>query len=177
MNQAMNRIKNSLFVIASLLTFNAGSAVIAADTTSFVTGRDAIDVWRTEIAAAKENLLVVTLKLSTYEALKPLIEAHKRGVKVRLLLDGKEAAAPKSLSGKARDAGIEVLAWPTDSLGELHAKFTIIDKSEIVTGSFNLSAAAAKSNTECVAILVEPTAIASAQAAFLALASQAKPLP
>ncbi len=163
-----------LIAAEALLSFRSVS--MAADNTSFITGRDAVEVWRGEIAGAKDSLLIVTLKLTTHKALKPLLEAHQGGVKVRLLLDGKEAAAPKSLARKARKAGIEVLVWPTDSLGELHAKFTVIDARELVAGSFNLSAAAAKSNTECVVIVTEPSAVESAVKSFYSLTAQAKPL-
>jgi len=91
---------------------------------------------------------IAVYKLSSSSALNALIEAEKRGVEVKMIVDGEAAKKKKSLVFKAILAGIDVTVWPTDKRGELHTKYYVFDEKTAIIGSFNLSGSAEKSNTE-----------------------------
>jgi len=145
---------------------------ISKEKTTFLAGRDIIAVWESQIDSARDSLLVVTFKLSSQKALDALIAAKHRGLKIRLILDGNEAASKNSLAKRAEEEGIQILLWPSARLGELHAKFTIIDGTGLITGSFNLSRAADESNTESAIFTSDPDAVEAAAKEFQRLAAQ-----
>ena len=110
--------------------------------------KNPIEVWSKCVAQTEESIWIATYKLKSQKALDALTAAHKRGVEIRLILDGKEARQVESLAGEAVQAGLEVSYWPSDFLGELHAKFYIFDSKRVLFGSFNLTKSAEKSNLE-----------------------------
>jgi len=87
------------------------------------------------IGAARVSVDVAVLQLNLWSVRDALLEAHKRGVRVRLVtdsdyLDGKEI-------GQLIQAGIPVLGDRREGL--MHNKFAVIDRQEVWTGSMNYS--------------------------------------
>lgn len=118
------------------------------DNSVFHTGENALDYWLNQASGCRESLFIAVYKLSSSAALKALIEAEKRGVEVKMIVDGEAAEKKSSLVSKAQAAGLEIIIWPTATLGKLHAKYYIFDGKSAIIGSFNLSDSAEKSNTE-----------------------------
>ena len=143
-----------LFILTVIMIFNSkpGHAVteteMVMDPTGLRLGKNPIEVWSKSVAEAAESIWIATYKLKSQKALDALIKAQRRGVEVRLILDGKEAKHVESLAGEAIRAGLEVSYWPSDYLGELHAKFYLFDQRQVIFGSFNLTKSAEKSNVE-----------------------------
>ena len=81
-----------------------------------------------------------------------ITDAHPDGgVKVRVLLDKSNIGAKHSKMRDLREAGIEV---DIDGiLGIAHNKTIIIDRREVITGSFNFTTSADIRNTENVIIV------------------------
>ncbi len=106
---------------------------------------------------AKERIEIMCFVFSSKEISDAVIKAHKRGVKVRVLLDNAfsldsvtkrwESVPYKEL----RAAGVEVKF--DDERSKLHHKVIIVDGRSVMTGSFNLSTSAAQDNDENVVIL------------------------
>lgn len=171
----VERWKSGIVVSSALLgTIIGVSLAKTAVHSSFSVGRgSSLELWTKAVIEARDSVLVTTYKFSAPEALQALTQVHHRGVIVRLLLDGKEASAKSSLAAKASQAGLDVTLWPTDRLGELHAKFTVIDGRTLIAGSFNLSRAATEDNTESSLVTRDAKTVRDATVAFLRLVGQA----
>lgn len=92
-----------------------------------------------------------SIEFQLYNATSPaigdaLIRAHKRGVKVTVLLDGRANSPPKrgkksfSLAGRLRQAGVPVYLDRAHPIA--HNKVRIIDGKLLLSGSFNDSKSA-----------------------------------
>jgi phosphatidylserine/phosphatidylglycerophosphate/cardiolipin synthase-like enzyme len=75
-----------------------------------------------------------------------LQNAKQRGIKIRLVVDRREAAGPSSIAKDLASQGIPLRIGHVS--GIMHDKFTIIDGQAIETGSFNYTDAAAHRNAE-----------------------------
>src|SRR5262249_22618310 len=82
----------------------------------------------------------------------PILETHRRGVKVRVISDAEKAHDLGSDLQKFADAGIAVklahVAAPTDPglTGHMHHKFALFDGGRLLAGSYNWTRGAANVN-------------------------------
>lgn len=88
----------------------------------------AIDGAQTSVDMAMYNLSLPSIGDA-------LLEAHRRGVSVRLVVD--DATYEDEIPSRLREAGIPVVSDQREEL--MHNKFTILDGKEVWTGSLNLS--------------------------------------
>lgn len=98
------------------------------------------------------NSAVTTLDICvfsiTYNVLgDAIIEAHKRGVKVRVISDDEQAKNPGADIERLQQAGVP-LKVDLDPKAHMHNKFVLIDKQILLTGSFNWTKQAALKNNE-----------------------------
>ena len=83
-----------------------------------------------------------------------LIAASDRGVKVRGILDRRQANQKWAATHPLSKAGVELMvAGNTDGLGKLHHKLMTIDDSIAIFGSFNYTGPANLSNDENILIV------------------------
>lgn len=102
------------------------------------------------VAQAKSDIRIAAYSFSSKAVAKALIDAKKRGVEVRIILDRAHAGDRYSSATFLRNQGFEVR---TVSLGKealMHHKFMVIDDRYVQTGSFNYTRAAAQRNAENV---------------------------
>ena len=78
-------------------------------------------------------------------------EAHKRGIKVRLITDAQCSHMKGSDVYKLADLGIPVKK--NSGNYQMHHKFVIIDRILVITGSFNWTAKAVNQNQENILLL------------------------
>lgn len=88
-----------------------------------------------------------------------VIGAHGRGVAVRVILDQAQPTAQGGEYPKLIAAGIEVVVEKVTGL--MHHKSLVVDGTITVTGSYNWSDAADRSNFENVVVIVCPEVAAS----------------
>lgn len=88
------------------------------------------------IAGARKSVDVAIYNLTLPSVGDALIQAHRRGVQVRIAMESE--AMDKSLPRKIAAAGIPIVGDQREGL--MHDKFTIIDGSEVWTGSMNYTA-------------------------------------
>jgi len=103
-----------------------------------------------------------TLDIAIYDLnLAPLaghfLDAAKKGLKVRILVDRKQAATEKSLVPKLVESGADVRLGK--QRGIMHNKFVIVDGRMIETGSFNYTNGAAFANNENQIYLADPAIV------------------
>lgn len=103
------------------------------------------------IASAKTTLDVAAYEFSSANVARALLSAHKRGVRVRLLVDGGNFTKGRSQASVLAGAGLPVRA--TAKYPAMHDKFIIADVQTVQTGSFNYSFSAERRNAENVVIL------------------------
>lgn len=75
-----------------------------------------------------------------------ILDAHKRGAKIRVITDRTQSKGKGSLVGKLREAGIPVVTNIKHRIE--HNKFAVFDGKHIVTGSYNWTTNASKYNSE-----------------------------
>jgi phosphatidylserine/phosphatidylglycerophosphate/cardiolipin synthase-like enzyme len=87
------------------------------------------------IGQATQSVDMAAYSLSLESIKNALLDAHRRGVRVRLVMesDNLDNKVPLSL----RDAGIDILGDRREGL--MHNKFVIIDGKEVWTGSMNFT--------------------------------------
>jgi len=111
-----------------------------------------------QITKAKESIFVQAYGLTSDMIIHQLKNAHERGVKVRILLDGGNLSDNKDIFENFKMLGIDV--YYDKMPGIAHNKVMIIDRKKVITGSFNFTNAADNRNAENV-LLIEDSEIAA----------------
>jgi len=168
------------FVLLAIFSLVASFAIASTADVTVVNGRDYYPAVKEALHGAEESIYMVMYQVSlhpynktskVYELVNELIEAHRRGVDVKVILDqninfhsnknidkwiaeGKNAWCFKAL----KEAGIDVKY--DDLTTYLHAKAIVIDKKTVIMGSSNWSQSAFNKNTE-TNILIQSKDLAS----------------
>jgi phosphatidylserine/phosphatidylglycerophosphate/cardiolipin synthase-like enzyme len=104
------------------------------------------------IQQAKNNIQVQAFSFTSAPIAKALIEAHRHGIKVQVILDKSQFQNEHYSSSKFLSrAGIPIYIDYQPSLA--HNKVMILDGTTVVTGSFNFTKAAEKYNAENLLII------------------------
>jgi len=98
------------------------------------------------INKAQHTILVQAYYFTSLTMANALIEAHQRGIAVKLLIDRSQLTAQGSKLRLVAKKGIPV--WIDFVPGIAHNKVLIIDEEYVLTGSFNWTDAAQKRNAE-----------------------------
>ena len=125
---------------------------------AFSPNQGALDLVIKNIASARSTLDVMAYSFTSAEVTRALLQAVKRGVNVRLIIDQEQNFKPgngyaKTMSAMSAlgtaGAQIRVISrYPS-----FHHKVAISDGKHVQTGSFNYSHAAATRNAENVIVL------------------------
>ena len=115
-----------------------------------------------ELNKAKTEVLVQAYSFTSKDIAKALTDAHKRGVKVQVILDKSNLTEKYSAADFVTHAGIPVLIDSEHAIA--HNKVMVIDHATVITGSFNFTHAAETANAENLLILHDK-ALASKYAA------------
>ena len=103
-----------------------------------------------EIERAQHEIMVQAYSFTSHPIARALIDAHRRGVKVTIVLDRSELKE-HSLADEVAGAGIRTFVDSQHKIA--HNKIMLIDGRTIITGSFNFTTAAEHSNAENLLIL------------------------
>lgn len=110
-----------------------------------------------EISKARNSIYVQAYGITSKPIIRELIRAKSRGIRVAVLLDSSNLHETSSKMQELIDAGIEVKIDKVSGIA--HNKVMVIDKSKVITGSFNFTTAADNINVENV-VLIEDNGIA-----------------
>jgi len=83
-----------------------------------------------------------------------LVKAHRRGVKVQVILDKSQRTEKYSSATFLKNAGIPT--YIDDKHAIAHNKVMVIDGARVITGSFNFTKAPEESNAENPLIIADP---------------------
>jgi mitochondrial cardiolipin hydrolase len=105
---------------------------------------------RSLIAESAASIDVCVFTFTDDTLARAILDAHGRGLKVRLITDDEKSLDPGSDVFRLRDAGIAVRF--DVSLDHMHHKFAVFDRRLLVTGSYNWTRSAAENNHENILI-------------------------
>jgi phosphatidylserine/phosphatidylglycerophosphate/cardiolipin synthase-like enzyme len=103
---------------------------------------------------AKKTVLVQAYSFTSAPIAKALIEAHRRGVDVRVILDKTNRTRNYSVADLLLHEGVPT--WIDIVHTIAHSKVIIIDGGTVITGSFNFTKAAEDHNTENLLVIHDP---------------------
>lgn len=103
------------------------------------------------IGEAKKSIRVAAYNFSSKDIAQALLEAHKRGIDVKVVLDKSNDTAKYSSATFLANVGIPTRINYRYAI--MHNKFMVVDGITVETGSFNYTKAAEEKNAENVLIL------------------------
>ena len=112
--------------------------------------------------SAKSNVLVQAYSFTSAPIAKALVDAHKRGVKVEVILDKSQRSEKYSSADFLKSAGIPTFIDARHAIA--HNKVMVIDGRTVLTGSFNFTKAAEENNAENL-LVIQDAALAAKYAA------------
>lgn len=115
---------------------------------------------KNEIDKANKSIQIQAYSFTSPEIIKSLIDAKKRGVDVRIILDKSNIVDDKNSSRNQKEKDILTsivdndIPLKIDSAFRIaHSKIMIIDNIDVITGSFNFTYSAEHNNAENCLIL------------------------
>ena len=103
------------------------------------------------IGEAKKTIQVQAYSFTNADIAKALLDAHKRGVNVRVVLDKSQETEKYTSATFLANAGVPVRI--DDDFAIAHNKIMILDGETVITGSFNFTKAAEERNAENVLVI------------------------
>jgi phosphatidylserine/phosphatidylglycerophosphate/cardiolipin synthase-like enzyme len=104
-----------------------------------------------ELGNAKQEILVQAYSFTSSSIAKALVDVHKRGVKVTVVLDRSQRSTKYSSADFVNNAGIPTYIDAKHAIA--HNKIMIIDQETIITGSFNFTKQAEEKNAENLLVI------------------------
>jgi len=132
-----------IIIISVMLSYSAIAGPIPSSGTMeafFSPKGGATEAVVSEIGKAKNEILIQAYSFTSKPIAKALLEAKRRGVRIEAVLDKSNATAKYSAATFLYNAGIPVLIDSEYAIA--HNKVIIVDRSALITGSFNFTSAA-----------------------------------
>jgi phosphatidylserine/phosphatidylglycerophosphate/cardiolipin synthase-like enzyme len=107
-----------------------------------------------ELNAAKTSVLVQAYSFTSASIAKALLESHKRGVKLQVIVDKSQRTEKYSEADFLVNVGIPVQIDAKHAIA--HNKIMVIDGQVVVTGSFNFTKNAEENNAENLLVIRSP---------------------
>ncbi len=123
------------------------------------------------IGKARTSLCVCVFNLTADRLANAIYDAHARGVKVRVISDDECMTNKGNDIQWLADQGIPCRVDPNPEF-HMHNKFAIVDSTFLITGSFNWTVQAGKSNQENILIVDHPYYIEKYETEFESLWKQ-----
>lgn len=112
------------------------------------------------IGEARHSVRVAAYSFTSRQIAQALIDAHGRGVDVRVVLNKSQRSSRSSMAAKVAESGLPVRF--NSHYAIMHDKFIIVDDVTLETGSFNFTQAAENRNAENVLVVHDdPQAVAA----------------
>ena len=108
-----------------------------------------------ELNKAKSSILVQAYSFTSAPIAKALLNAHKRGVKVEVILDKSQRTQKYSSATFLSNVGIPIKIDAQHAIA--HNKVMVINGETVITGSFNFTKAAEEQNAENLLVIHDKT--------------------
>ena len=110
------------------------------------------------LQAAKKTVLVQAYSFTSAPIAKALVDAKKRGVDVRVILDKSQRTERYTGATFLANEGVPVFIDADHRIA--HNKVMVIDAQTVITGSFNFTKAAERGNAENVLLILHAPELA-----------------
>ena len=147
-----------LFVFASLFALSVQAGPV--ESAFSPDGRAEAMIIRT-IGAARSNIRMAAFSFTNPSIIRSLVDAKKRGVDVKIVVDKKANTEHKCNSAMNTLVNAGIPLRTVSSYKIHHDKYIVVDGQHVQTGSFNYTKAAANSNSENVIVIWNDDANAS----------------
>jgi len=107
-----------------------------------------------EMAKAKKTILVQAYSFTSAPIAGALRDAHRRGIKVTVILDKSQRSERYSSADFLNNSGVPTFIDARHSIA--HNKVMVLDGQTVITGSFNFTKAAEQHNAENLLIIQDP---------------------
>jgi phosphatidylserine/phosphatidylglycerophosphate/cardiolipin synthase-like enzyme len=104
-----------------------------------------------ELDKAKSSVLVQAYSFTSAPIAKALLSAHKRGVKVQVILDKSQRTEKYSSADFMANQGVPTRIDAAHAIA--HNKVMVIDGETVITGSFNFTRSAEERNAENLLVI------------------------
>lgn len=141
----------SLFLVLTLVLWT--TEVIAADSVQvfFSPKGGCTEAVVENLSNAKSNVFVQAYSFTSAPIAEALVDAHRRGVKVEVILDKSQRTEKYSEADFLQHAEIPTYIDAKHAIA--HNKIMIIDGKTVLTGSFNFTTAAEEHNAENLLVI------------------------
>ncbi|MGL6075396.1 MAG: phospholipase D-like domain-containing protein [Fimbriiglobus sp.] len=130
-----------------LKVFQAGSKPAEVGSTAhFSPGADCLGQILHRLQNARQSLDICVFTITDDRITRAILEAHRRGVKVRVITDNDKANDLGSDIAQLEAANVPLKVDRTAY--HMHHKFAIIDRNRLLNGSYNWTRSAAQDNEE-----------------------------
>ena len=109
-------------------------------------------IW--EISAATNTILVQAYSFTSAPIAKALVDAHRRGVDIQVILDKSQRTEKYSSADFLVNMGVPTFIDARHAIA--HNKIMIIDGATVITGSFNFTKSAEQKNAENLLVIRSP---------------------
>lgn len=149
-------LKRILFILIFALTLavNGYAFNVNVDNLCFSPNGGCTDMIVNEINNAKKEVLVQAYSFTSAPIAQAVVNAHKRGVAVDVILDKSQESERYSSATFLKNAGVTTLIDHKHAIA--HNKVIIIDQRIVITGSFNFTKAAEEKNAENAIVIESP---------------------
>ena len=141
--------------LAVLLLTAAAPRLWSAETPTtdacFTPGEDCTGLIVRLLNEAKQDILVHAYSFTSAPIAKALVQAHRRGVAVTVILDRSQRSDRYSEADFLAHMGVSTFIDSRHAIA--HNKIVLIDRQIILTGSFNYTRAAQEKNAENLLVL------------------------
>ena len=133
------------------------SPVATVSEVVFSPGEDCVNALLGLIQGSHQQLQICVFTISDNRLREALLQAHKRGVQVRIITDNDKTEDKGSDIDWLDQQGVPVRVDRTRH--HMHHKFVIADSKQIATGSFNWTMSASKYNHENILLMNDKNVI------------------
>lgn len=147
-------------------------AIHGQDLVFFSPGEDCLQHISQRLRGCRRTAELCVFTITDDRITRSILDAHHRGVKVRILSDIEKAGDLGSDMQQFRESGIVVkladVRGPNDPnlVGHMHHKFAILDGTRLINGSYNWTRGAASTNFENIVDTSDATLISAFSAEF-----------
>jgi phosphatidylserine/phosphatidylglycerophosphate/cardiolipin synthase-like enzyme len=141
-------VKNAIVLIGLIAIYSRGAEVY------FCPGDNPTGAIVRELGTAKSNILVQAYSFTSAPIAKALVDAHRRGVKVTVILDKSQRSEKYSSADFLINAGVPTFIDASHAIA--HNKVMVLDRKKIITGSFNFTKSAEERNAENLIVFDDP---------------------
>lgn len=144
-------------VLKAVMPANPGNSAAEVASAWFSPGQNCPAKIRELIGTARRTIDICVFTITDDRLTDAVIDAHRRGVSVRIITDNDKAADLGSDAARLRDAGIGLRI--DRSQFHMHHKYAIFDGKLLLNGSYNWTRGAAEQNEENFMVLSQPALI------------------